>query len=279
MELFALSDTIGVEIRHVDLSQKISNDLWKQLHSALLKHKVIVFRKQTLSEEDQLRFARSFGELQEVRSAKDILGKNQSIMHVANRPVKGKPGILPDGEMHFHNDQSYYECPCKATILYSIEIPDEGGNTLFLNTAKAYAALTNEDKKRIRGLRVHNMYDYHHNPTVQGEGYNADAPHFAHPIVIKHPETGEAALFTSRLMSHYIDGMDREMGDAILTSLFDHSENSAFIYEHVWQVGDLVMWDNFTTQHARTDFDPNQPRILRRVAVAGQRPDGYGGVA
>ena len=139
MEKIALSDSTGVEIRCVDLSREIPNDLWNEIHTAWLEHKVIVLRNQNLSDEDQLRFARSFGELQTVRTATDIVGENQSIMHVANRPVGGKPGILPDGEMHFHNDQSYYECPCKATTLYSIKIPDEGGNTLFLNTAEAYA--------------------------------------------------------------------------------------------------------------------------------------------
>ena len=277
MEKIALSDSTGVEIRCVDLSREIPNDLWNEIHAAWLEHKVIVLRNQNLSDEDQLRFARSFGELQTVRTATDIVGENQSIMHVANRPVGGKPGILPDGEMHFHNDQSYYECPCKATTLYSIKIPDEGGNTLFLNTAKAYAGLPTEDKGKLRGLHVFNVYDYGRNPTVQGKEYNPDAPHFVHPIVIKHPETGEPALFTSRLMSHHIDGMGNEESDVMLKSLYDHAEDSAFIYEHIWQVGDLVMWDNFACQHARTYFDPNKTRILRRVAVAGSRPKEYGG--
>ena len=277
MEKISLSDSIGVEIKCVDVSQEIPNDLWNEIHLAWLEHKVIVLRNQNLSEEDQLRFAKSFGELQIVRTATDIVGENQSIMHVANRSVGGKPGILPDGEMQFHNDQSYYECPCKATTLYSIKIPDEGGNTLFLNTAKAYVALPMEDKVKLRGLHVLNVYDYGKNPTVKGEKYNPDAPNFVHPIVIKHPETGEPALFTSRLMSHCVNGMCDEESDILLKSLFDHAEDSAFIYEHIWQVGDLVMWDNFTCQHARTYFDPNKTRILRRVAVAGSRPEEYGG--
>jgi taurine dioxygenase len=114
---------------------------------------------------------------------------------------------------------------------------------------------------------------------VPSDAYDPDAPQFIHPLVIKHPETGEPALFTSRLMSHHIDGMDLEKSEVILNALFDHAESPDFIYEHIWEVGDLVMWDNYASQHARTNFDAAETRILRRVSVAGSKPEGIGVIA
>ncbi len=89
-----------------------------------------------------------------------------------------------------------------------------------------------------------------------------------------HPETGKRLLYANRLMTDHIVELEREESGRILHRLFDHSEQSRFIYEHVWQPGDLVMWDNFATLHARTDFDPSETRVLRRVAVEGSRPVG-----
>ena len=279
MEIKPLSEALGAEILGVDLSHDLSPESWEKIFSVWLTYKVIVFRGQSLSDKNQMNFAKLFGDLQVVRSATHLVGEDQAVMHVANRPVNGKPGILPDGEMNFHNDQSYYETPCKGTLLYALEIPKKGGNTLFLNTAKAYAALQDTKKVEISQLKVFNVYDYDRNPTVPSDAYDPDAPQFIHPLVIKHPETGEPALFTSRLMSHHIDGMDLEKSEVILNALFDHAESPDFIYEHIWEVGDLVMWDNYASQHARTNFDAAETRILRRVSVAGSKPEGIGVVA
>jgi taurine dioxygenase len=279
MEIKPLSEALGAEILGADLSHDLSPESWEKIFSVWLTYKVIVFRGQSLSDKNQMNFAKLFGDLQVVRSATHLVGEDQAVMHVANRPVNGKPGILPDGEMNFHNDQSYYEIPCKGTLLYALKIPKKGGNTLFLNTAKAYAALQDTKKVEISQLKVFNVYDYDRNPTVPSDAYDPDAPQFIHPLVIKHPETGEPALFTSRLMSHHIDGIDLEKSEVILNALFDHAESPDFIYEHIWEVGDLVMWDNYASQHARTNFDAAETRILRRVSVAGSKPEGIGVIA
>lgn len=273
VQVTPLSDAIGAEISGVDLNAAMDERVLKTVYATWLAYKIILFRGSFLNADDQARFARSFGDIQPIRSATHILGEDQQFMHVSNRDVDGKPGVLPEGEMQFHNDQSYYERPAKATILGAIEIPDAGGHTLFMNTAMAYAELSADMKARLDGLRVLNIYDYDTNPTIKGDGIRSNAPQFEHPVVIRHPETGEPALFVSRLMSDHITGMERGASDALLGELFDHMEQPQFIYEHTWLPGDLLMWDNFASQHARTDFDPEQPRILRRVAVAGPRPE------
>ncbi len=277
IDVLPLSDALGAEIRGVDLKGRLTVDEIGQIRGALLHHKVILFRRQNLSDDDHLRFARLFGELQVVRTATHLIGEDQHIMHVANRPVDGKPGILPDGEMQFHSDQCYYERPCMATTLYALEVPSKGGNTHFLNMEKAYRALPDEEKSDLERLDVLNVYDYDGNPTVKGADLDPDAPRFVHPLVIVHAETRERLLYANRLMTIHVVGLEREESDRILHRVFDHAEQPRFMYEHVWRPGDLVMWDNLATLHARTDFDPAETRILRRVAIKGPRPAGVGG--
>lgn len=279
IEVIPLSAALGAEITGVDLAREISAAQFDKIRRAWLDHKVIVFRGQVLSPEDQLRYARLFGNIQVVRSATHIVGRDQTLMHVANRDIDGKPGILPDGEMQFHTDQCYYEKPARATLLYAMEIPKTGGNTRFLNTAKAYAALPEETKIRLADLNIENIYDYDASPTTRGHDLDPAAPRFVHPAIIAHPDTGEPVLYANRLISDRIVGLERDESDRLLADIFDHAEQDQFIYEHVWRVGDLIMWDNFATMHARTDFDPNEARVLRRTAVEGPRPIAYGAVS
>ena len=273
IDLVPLSPSVGAEIRGLDLARDLDAATFDQIRAAWAVHKVLLIRGQTIDADQQLRFARRFGEIQVVRSATHILGEQQAIMHVANREVAGKPGILPDGEMQFHTDQCYYERPSRLTMLYAMEIPKQGGNTLFLNAAAAFAALPATRQADLAKLQVHQVYDYDGSPTIKSGDVRADAPHFIHPLVIRHPETGAPVLYANRLMSERIVGLDGAESDRLLAELFDHMEQRRFIYEHVWRVGDLLFWDNLAVMHARTDFDPAEARILRRVTVAGARPE------
>ena len=99
-----------------------------------------------------------------------------------------------------------------------------------------------------------------------------DVPSYAHPVVCTHPATGRKALYVNRLMTVRIEGLPAQESDELLTLLFDHQERREFIYEHVWRAGDLVMWDNRCTLHARTDFSPDERRLLRRVTILGEKP-------
>lgn len=276
LDIKPLAGALGAEIRGVDLGRPLSDGDFAAVKSAWLDYQVIIFPGQDLDEEAQLRFARQFGELQEVRSAPGLGGKGIPVMHVANREVGGEPGILPDGEMQFHVDQCYYENPCRATILCAIEIPKRGGHTLFISATRAFDALAADLKSEIDSLQIFNIYDYGNNPTKKGDENSADAPSFIHPAVVVHPETGKRVLYVNRLMSDHFVGMERGESDRLLDRLLAHAEQKAFIYEHVWRVGDLVMWDNRAVMHGRTDFDPAEARIMRRAAVRGERPQGIG---
>jgi taurine dioxygenase len=97
-------------------------------------------------------------------------------------------------------------------------------------------------------------------------------PRYSHPVVRTHPATGRKALYVNRLMTVEIEGLPREESNRILDFLFAHQERPEFVYEHVWRPGDLLMWDNRCTLHARTDFSPTERRLMRRVTILGEKP-------
>lgn len=263
---------LGAEILDANLKDGLTAPDFDAIRQAWLDYQVIVLRGQSITKEDQLRFARAFGELEEVRTKKDDPDQKQYVLYVANRIVDGSKGALPDGEMFFHSDQCYYAVPCKATMLNAMELPSRGGETLFASMYKAYEKLPDALKARIVGRSAMNVYDYAADPTKRNPHFNPEAPHAIHPIVTRHPETGKSALFVNRQMTHHIIDMDPAESEELLLELFDHAEDPANVYEHVWQPHDLLIWDNRAVLHARRDFDPAEARVLRRITVKGTAP-------
>src|SRR5215204_5900480 len=165
-----ISPALGAEILGVDLRDPIDEGLKQKLLDAWHQHLVILLRNQTLDEDAQVRFAETFGPPAKTSSGRTFSGvKHPSVMLVSNIREDGKPiGALPDGEMHFHTDQCHQERPAMASMLYAIEVPKEGGNTLFANGYKAYETLPAEIKRRIDGRRALNAYDYDNAATKRG---------------------------------------------------------------------------------------------------------------
>jgi taurine dioxygenase len=267
-----LSPALGAEIVGVDLSQKLDEGTAARILSAWHEHLVVLFREQDLTEEDEVRFAETFGEPARIHT-QQFVRTHPAVMLISNIREDGKPiGALPDGEMHFHSDQCHQERPAKASMLYSIEVPSQGGNTLFANGYKAYERLPDDIKRRIEGRRALNAYDYDRAATKRGTELAEGVPHYVHPVVRTHPETGRKALYVNRLMTIRIEGLPTEESEELLNLLFDHQERREFIYEHVWQPRELIMWDNRCTLHARTDFSAGERRLMRRVTILGEKP-------
>lgn len=278
IEIRPLSPALGAEIRGLDLGREVDDATFATIEQAWRDHLVLLFRDQTLNEDDQVRFARRFGALQSrprpaAMRAESGEVKNPEIMLVSNIRKDGKLiGSLPDGEMQFHSDMCYIAKPAKGTFLYAIEIPSQGGDTLFLNTYRAYETLSPDIKARIDSRRALNVFLY---GSTSRDGNKPDFsvhPNHVHPVVRTHPETGRKGLFINRLMTWSIEGMDEAESTALLERLFDHMERPEFIYGHKWRVGDLVLWDNRCTLHARTDFSAAERRLLRRVVIQGDIP-------
>jgi taurine dioxygenase len=267
-----LSAALGVEITGIDLRERLERERLARIREVWHGHLVILLRDQVLSEADQVRFAEYFGPPATIHT-KQFVRSHPAVMLISNIREDGKPiGALPDGEMQFHTDQCHQERPAMASMLYAIEVPETGGNTLFSNAYAAYETLPAEIKHRIEGRRALNAYDYDNAATIRGAAVRDDVPAYAHPVVRTHPTTGRKALYVNRLMTRRIEGLPEAESEELLNILFDHQERREFVYEHVWRVGDLLMWDNRCTLHARTDFSPHERRLLRRVTILGEKP-------
>jgi taurine dioxygenase len=274
-----LSPACGAEINGVDLTRPLSPSTVAAIKDAWGRHLVVVFRGQTLTEEQQLRFASYFGDLgirkkapEPLRSrAEGIYQTNDKVLLVTNIKVDGQPiGAFGEGEFWFHIDSGYTARPYRYTFLYALELPSRGGNTMFSNMYKAYDAVPAALKARLRGRKALHIHEYKRSEKADISGDINGIPHCYHPVFITHPDTGRKSLFVDRLMTARIEGLDRAESDAALQQLYEIGERREFIYEHVWRPGDFLMWDNRCTIHARTDFPKEERRLLRRCTVEGE---------
>jgi taurine dioxygenase len=272
IEVIPLSKHVGAEVRGVDLTREVEPAVRDALYAAWLEHQVLIFRDQELTAQDQQRFTLMFGEIQPPRSRPGQRDPNNAVMWIANATIDGQRGELPEGDMQFHADQCYYENPAKGAVLYGVEIPSKGGNTLFSSTYAACESLAPDLRARAEQLQILFLYDYQKNANRKAPTDWAGAPRHVHPAIILHPETRRRCLLVNRLMADSVVGLPRAEGDRIIEELCRATEKPEHIYEHVWRPRDLVIWDNRCTLHARTDFDPSERRVLRRLAIRGERP-------
>lgn len=277
LDTVPLSGALGAEIRGVDLRQLQNAATIAALRNAWYENLVIVLRDQEISAEDQQRFCGFFGDVgkraRPAAARNEPVGAPEGMMFVSNLRVDGKQiGSLPDGEMQFHIDQCYVERPAMGTSLFAIEIPRAGGDTLFSNLYAVYESLPAAIKSRIEGRRAVHFYDYNSMVRKTFDASRTDVKNYAHPVVCTHPETGRKSLFVNRLMTGYIEGLEAQESEDILLQMFERIEQPDFVYAHKWRLGDILLWDNRCTAHARTDFDPAERRHMRRFTIQGDIP-------
>jgi len=273
-EVVPLSKHVGAEIRGLDLSKPLDAPTIKAIYQTWLDHIVIIFRGQKLSQEDHLRVTSYFGERGHIRRPPKYRPPGfdrvaPGIMFISNIRENGEPiGALPDGEMMFHHDMIHAEIPDKGTLLYSIEIPSRGGNTLFASGYAAYETMDPALRAQIDGRIA--LHHYNYGSTQKGDGKGTEAFGRAkHPAIRTHEETGRKAVYVNRLMTVGLDGMSDEQAEPILNAVFDHAEKPEFVYSHEWRVGDLLLWDNRCSSHAREDFPSTERRLMLRTTVTG----------
>jgi len=275
-----LSPACGAEISGVDLTRDLSGAEFAAIRAAWARHLVLVFRGQEISQEQQLRFAARFGELGERKTAlreelrplaSGVKQTDSRVLLVSNVKVDGKPvGAFGDGEMWFHIDSGYAARPYKYTFLYALALPSAGGNTRFANMYQAYEAIPAALKAKLEGRKALHIHEYKRAAKVEVPADLSQSMHYFHPLFVRHPDTGKRTLFVDRLMTARIEGLSEAESDAILDELYAIGERPEFIYEHVWRLGDFLMWDNRCTIHARTWFPPAEERLLRRCTVEGE---------
>jgi taurine dioxygenase len=277
LTVVASEKTLGAEIRKVDL-KTITDQDFTAIHRAWLDHIVLLFREQSLSDDDLLSFSRRFGVLDFApiqETGRRFVEGYPEIYVVSNVIENGVPiGSLGAGEAVWHTDMSYLESPPKASMLYALEIPPAGGNTFFCDMYRAYELLPDHLKQRIAGLEIKHDGTYNSGGYVrQGVDPVDDpltSPGVYHPLVCRHPETGRQALFLGRRRNAYIRGMTLAQSEELLDELWEPATSEAAIWGHQWQVGDVVLWDNRCAMHRRDPFDPEARRILHRTQIKGE---------
>jgi taurine dioxygenase len=267
---------LGAEVRAVDL-----RDLDEAAFGSVMQlwhdHSVLLFRDQNLSDKELIAFSRRLGDLDLApiqETGRRFVEGLPEIYIVSNVKVNGEPiGSLGDGEAVWHTDMSYLDVPPKASMLYSLEVPPTGGNTSFCTMYGIYEAIPARLKDRIAGLKIKHDGTYNSGGYVrQGVTATDDpltSPGAVHPLVCVHPDTGRRMLYLGRRRNAYLVGLDLKDSEALLDELWSFVDRPEFTWEHVWRVGDLVLWDNRCTMHRRDAFDPNSRRIMHRTQVKG----------
>jgi taurine dioxygenase len=242
---------------------------------------VVLVRDQRLSDQDLIAFSRRLGDLDWApiqETGRRFVEGLPEIYIVSNVKVNGEPiGSLGDGEAVWHTDMSYLDVPPKASMLYALEVPPSGGNTSFCTMYGVYEALPPALKDRIAGLKIKHDGTYNSGGYVrQGVTPTDDpltSPGAIHPLVCRHPDTGRRMLYLGRRRNAYLVGLALAESEALLNELWNFVDRPEFAWEHVWRIGDLVLWDNRCTMHRRDAFDPSSRRVMHRTQVKGeQRP-------
>lgn len=271
-----LSPALAAEVRGIDLREQMDGATKDRIHAAFAEHMVLVFPDQDLTQADQRRFAEHFGPLgvRKRRAEERPEGTDAEaarFMRITNIRRNGVPvGSLPDGEVLLHHDMCYVEAPDRATMLYAIQVPSVGGDTVFANMCLAYDTLPGELRRKIEGRRVNQVYDYVYNVRIDPKLDLSRIDQCMQPTVLRHPATGRKALYINPLMSVGIEGLTPEESEEVVGAISEHISRPEHLYRHRWKPGDLVMWDNLCTCHARTDFPPDEIREMRRCTVAGE---------
>src|SRR5712675_2082803 len=240
-----LHPLIGAEIGSVDLSRPLGDETLREIKDAWHKHTVLVFRDQNLSEDDQRRFASYFGPVAKrvprpsAKIVPDGPDWDEMMLITDNVGADGKPlGSLGHGEMWFHTDKCYRRRPHRASFLYGIQIPSEGGHTKFSSSYAAYDRLPADLKRRLDGVMVMQGHEYSVGKRINLSRKLEDIHHCVQPMIVTNPGSGSKGLYVASQNTMWIEGMDRAESEALLLKLFDIAEDPTIIYEHVWRLND-----------------------------------------
>ena len=267
-----LSGHTGAAISGVDLSRPLADADFARIRRALLDHVVFVISGLAPEFQALLEFGRRFGRLVPHILTQYHHPENPEVSVISNVADggQGRTTGKPAGAF-WHSDLSYDANPSDATLLYSVEVPLEGGDTLFSNLVAAYETLPEATKTRIEGLSAIHRYGYNGgNAVVElSQGQETRYPDVIHPVVRTHPETGKKALYVTPGFTVRIEGMAEDESRALLDDLYEHATNPGFLYRHHWQPGQIVACDNRATMHSATGGYEDRPRTLWRMIVGG----------
>ena len=244
------------------------------IKDAHLTHGVIAIRDQNLTPAQQISFSKRFGPLSIHVLEEQLLAGHPEILLVTNKKENGQFLGIPDLGRKWHTDQSYEERPALGSLLYALEVPEDGsGDTWFADMTAAYEALPAEERRRLDEFEAEHRYDHKHKNFELSDNQTVRLPGELHPLVRTHPKTGRKALYLGVQLVKRIVGLAADESDRLLADLHTHCTQPEFVYCHKWRKGDLVFWDNRCTMHAAQPYDDTRfTRHMHRTTVIGDRP-------
>ena len=275
---------LGAEILGVDLSKTVDDTTFATIVDAFHEYEVVFFRGQVLTPEQHIAFSRRFGELEKHVRIDCCRPGYPELFVVSNVIENGKPIGSRDAGLFWHSDLCYMKEPSRGSLFYAREVPmrdgEPLGDTLFASATAAFAALPEATKQRIAGLKAVNSYEkgYYRDRKSGGrapltEEQKRKTPDIEHPVVRTHPYTGKKCLFINEGYTSRIASLAAPESDRLLAELLAHATDERFVYRHRWRVGDLLIWDNCSTQHlAVPDYELPQRRLMERTTVRGSAP-------
>ena len=271
LDVRPLTTSIGAEIRGVDCAKPLDDGTVDAIRAVWLERLVVFFPDQDLDTDQQVAFARHFGTVTEG--------------HPVEKPPAGRPELhaidgLKDRTNFWHSDISFMKEPAMASLLYSVVVPEVGGDTMWVNTRAAYGALGEPVQRFCDGLHAFHYSEYYAQVVDEGAGNTWHGKPLdkllpvLHPVVRVHPETGDKALFVNPGFTIALADVPASQGKAILRMLYDHMTQPEFLIRYKWSPGTLAFWDNRATMHYGIYDYGDERRIMHRVILQGDRPDG-----
>lgn len=294
LEVVPTGAALGAEVRGIDFAQPVPDDVKQKLNEFWFEHLVLLFCGQSLSQDDVSNASHVFGPTQDAAAKQYFRDTGQKPLGDSDHPdINRLSNLGPDGtpvkenaglgslEVVWHSDNSYIETPPAGSMLYSRIIPPkgQGGLTSFNNQYLAYETLPDDVKDRIKGKRL--LHDASRNsagvlrPGVTLPTTPDEVPGPTHPLVRTHPDSGRKALYLGRRRiypSSYIVGIPEEESKELLDFLWDHACQDKFVWTQIWEVDDLLIWDNRCAMHCRDEINADYPRILWRTQMKGEIP-------
>ncbi len=281
-----LGPCLGAAVSGLDVAAPLDDAAFSELRAAWLGHGgLLVLRDQDLTPASQVAFARRFGplfgEADQFQTSvhRYLLPGQPALFRVSNKVAEGVPQGRARAGDYWHSDVSFRARPAAASLLYAIELPEMGGDTLFADMTAAYAGLSEDMKARLANLTA--VHDFEvaartsgtYDPAQLERGDFDGQNRAVHPVVVTHPETGRQALFVNPGFTAAVTGLAPEDSAALLAELQAHATRTEFVTRHKWRLGDLVVWDNRSLMHhAVVDYEGRGARYLHRATVIAEPP-------
>lgn len=282
VEVRELGPGYGAAIDGVDLSQALDGATVAAIRDTVNRQAVVSIPGQRLTPERLLDFARALGPLEAHVLSQYHHPKHPEILMLSNVVEDGRPLGLADGGSYWHSDVSYKQRPCRFSVLYAVEVPDRGGDTLFADMRQAWDTLDGATRARLEGRRAVHNYAYRHNQVRSAFGHRQplteqqarETPDVSHPAVRTHPETGRRAIYVNPGFTVRFEGLPEAESDALKAAVFEHALADRFRFAYRWGTGDVLVWDNASVMHSATvqDLEPGRRRTMWRTIVTGDEP-------